>query len=53
MDLKQLALAASPWFKFPRVSLEFDADGEYFVDYAAQEERRAKLFALQDSIFDE
>lgn len=32
MDLKQLALAASPWFKFPRVSLEFDADGEYFVD---------------------
>lgn len=32
--------------------LVFD-DGEYSVDYIAQEERRAKLFALQDSIFDE
>jgi hypothetical protein len=32
IDLRQLALAATPWFKFPRVSLEWDAEGEFFVD---------------------
>ncbi len=29
------------------------SDGEYSVDIEAEEERRAKLFALQNSIFDE
>lgn len=32
IDLRQLALAAMPWFKFPRVSLEWDAEGQFFVD---------------------
>ena len=31
-DLRQIALSAIPWFKFPRCSLEFDEAGEYFVD---------------------
>ncbi len=31
----------------------FFADGKYIVDIKAQEERRAKIIALQDSIFDE
>lgn len=29
------------------------SNGTYSIDYAAQEERKAKLFALQNSIFDE
>lgn len=32
IDFKQLALAAIPWFKFPRCSLEFTADGMNFSD---------------------
>lgn len=32
MDLHQLAMAAIPWFKFPRCALTMDAEGEYFVD---------------------
>ena len=32
IDFKQLALAAKPWFKFPRCSLEWDANAEYFID---------------------
>lgn len=31
-DFKQLALAAIPWFKFPRCSLNWDANAEFFVD---------------------
>jgi hypothetical protein len=31
-DFKQLALAATPWFKFPRCSLAWDANAEFFVD---------------------
>lgn len=31
-DLNQIALAAIPWFKFPRCSLEWDAEAEYFLD---------------------
>lgn len=31
-DLKHLALAAIPWFKFPRCSLEWDENAEFFVD---------------------
>ena len=31
-DLQQLALAAIPWFKFPRCSLEWDESAEYFID---------------------
>lgn len=29
------------------------ADGEYRIDLEAQQERRAKILALQNSIFDE
>lgn len=32
IDLRQLALAAMPWFKFPRVSLDWDTEGQFFVD---------------------
>ena len=32
IDFKQLALAAKPWFKFPRCSLEWDDNAEYFID---------------------
>lgn len=32
MDFKQLALAAKPWFKFPRASLEWDTEGKFFTD---------------------
>jgi hypothetical protein len=32
IDFKQLALAAKPWFKFPRCSLEWDEDGKNFID---------------------
>ena len=32
IDFKQLALAAMPWFKFPRCSLEMDSEGQFFVD---------------------
>ena len=32
IDFKQLALAAIPWFKFPRCSLNWDANAEFFVD---------------------
>ena len=31
-DLQQIALAAIPWFKFPRCSLEWDEEGKFFVD---------------------
>lgn len=31
-DLKQLALAARPWFKFPRCSLEWDESATNFTD---------------------
>jgi len=31
-DLQQLAKAAIPWFKFPRCSLEWDEDAEFFLD---------------------
>lgn len=33
-DLTQLALAAVPWFKFPRCSLEWDENMGFFVDEA-------------------
>jgi hypothetical protein len=32
IDFKQLALAAKPWFKFPRCSLEWDENGKNFID---------------------
>lgn len=32
IDFKQLALAAKPWFKFPRCSLEWDEEGKNFID---------------------
>lgn len=32
LDLQQLALSAIPWFKFPRCSLEWDENAEYFID---------------------
>ena len=32
IDFKQLALAAKPWFKFPRCSLEWDSTGKFFTD---------------------
>lgn len=32
LDLNQLALAAIPWFKFPRCSLKWDDNQEYFID---------------------
>lgn len=31
-DLMHLALAAKPWFKFPRCSLDWDETAEYFLD---------------------
>lgn len=31
-DLKHIALAAIPWFKFPRCSFELDENQENFVD---------------------
>lgn len=31
-DLYYLAMAAIPWFKFPRCSLEVDEEREYFTD---------------------
>ena len=31
-DFKQLAMSAIPWFKFPRCSLAWDANAEFFVD---------------------
>lgn len=34
MDLFQLAMAATPWFKFPRCSLEIEGNREYFADEA-------------------
>ena len=32
IDFQQLAMAAIPWFKFPRCSLEWDENAEYFKD---------------------
>ena len=32
IDLRQLALAARPWFKFPRCSLDWDDKAKNFVD---------------------
>lgn len=32
LDLQALALSAIPWFKFPRCSLEWDENAEYFLD---------------------
>lgn len=32
IDLQHLAMAAIPWFKFPRCSLEWDESAEYFID---------------------
>lgn len=32
LDLEQLALAAIPWFKFPRCSLAWDENAEFFLD---------------------
>lgn len=31
-DLEHIAMAAIPWFKFPRCSLEWDTNVEYFLD---------------------
>lgn len=38
MDMNQILLAALPWFKFPRHSLELSEDGKGFVDTLANEE---------------
>ena len=32
IDFQHLAMAAIPWFKFPRCSLEWDENAEYFKD---------------------
>lgn len=32
IDFKHLAMAAIPWFKFPRCSLEWDTNAEFFID---------------------
>lgn len=37
-DWRTLLLAALPWFKFPRVSLEYDLDEDSFVDDLNNEE---------------
>lgn len=37
-DWKSLLKGALPWFKFPRVSLEFDEDEEHFEDDLSNEE---------------
>ena len=37
-DWKSLLKGALPWFKFPRVSLEFDKDEEHFEDDLSNEE---------------
>lgn len=34
IDLQHLAMAAIPWFKFPRCSLEWDEKAEFFKDEA-------------------
>lgn len=38
MDMNQILLAALPWFKFPRHSLELSEDGKSFKDTLANEE---------------
>ena len=37
-DWKSLLKSALPWFKFPRVSLEFDENEEHFEDDLSNEE---------------
>ena len=37
-DWRTLLLAALPWFKFPRVSLEYDLDEDSFVEDLSNEE---------------
>ncbi len=37
-DWKAILKGALPWFKFPRVSLDFDENEEYFIDDLNNEE---------------